>query len=102
MRVYVTIFLLTFIQASSATECEPVLKRFVSILTDKGELAAGNNSYIEKFSASEFSGACKVTHGKMVYTLYLHPDNVSIVLSSVVAKSGIVKFHGPFYSAYKK
>lgn len=85
-----------------AAECELVLQRFVSILTEKGELATDENIYKKKFSRDEFDESCVVTHQGKEYLLYLHPDDVSIVISSKDTTSGKLKFLGPFYSAYKK
>lgn len=87
---------------SYAEECELILHKLVEKLDQQGKLASGENIYLKKFSAKEFSSSCKVSYKSKDYVLYLHPDEVSIVVSFAEEDTGYKKFKGPFFSAYKK
>ncbi|WP_299771878.1 hypothetical protein [uncultured Pseudoteredinibacter sp.] len=102
MRIIVALSLVILTQSTLAAKCEPVLSNLVKILTNKGDLAPDKNTYARKFSANEFSSSCELQHGGQDYTLYLHPDNVTIVVAHIEPKTNVVMFKGPFYSAYKK
>jgi len=102
MRIIATSILVLVANTALAVECEPALHNLVKILSNKGDLAPGKNVYIKKFSASEFSGSCETTFEGQEYELFLHPDEVTIVVSHTDPESDVVKFQGPFYSAYRK
>lgn len=85
----------------AAIECESVLIRFTSILTEQGELAENNNVSDIEFDDEKFK-TCEVTHKDKNHTLWLHSDNVSIYISSKLFNSDKNIVQGPFYSAYKK
>jgi hypothetical protein len=102
MKTCAAITLLAVSQGALASDCDLILQRFVSILTEKGELAEGNNTYTKNFHAEEFDESCQVIKNDKKYVLYLHPDDISIVVSSKVESTGKTIYQGPFFSAYKK
>ena len=61
----------------------------------------GKNLYKKKLNDKEFAESCRVNYHKKEYTLYLHPDDASIVISSKDT-TGTVVYQGLFYSAYRK
>jgi hypothetical protein len=101
MRILITFCALLTSYSVSAIECELILKRFVSILTTKGELAENSNISNVKFNSENYE-TCEVTHKDKNHTLWLHSDNVTIYINSKLNGSNKSIVQGPFYSAYKK
>jgi hypothetical protein len=102
MRFIVLLSLILFLHPAVASECALVLNNLVKIITNNGGLAPGKNVYRKKFSASDFDDSCSTAFGGKEYLLYLHPDDVTIVVAHTDPASNITKYQGPFYSAYKK
>jgi len=102
MKIILGIGISLFTSLGQAAECDLALQNLVKKLDNKGSLYAEKNVYLNKFIASEFDETCSVIHKAKEYILYLHPDDVSIVISFKDEKTGFKRFHGPFNSAYKK
>ncbi|QDP00664.1 hypothetical protein [Thalassotalea sp. PS06] len=94
-------FTLIFLTPSLfAAECDPALNNLVKILSEKGELEPTANLYDKKLDKEIFFDSCDTTYQGKQYELFLHSDEITIVIS--YTESGVVKLKGPFYSAYSK
>lgn len=102
MRKVIAAILVFASSICHAEDCELILHKLVEKLDQKGDLATDKNIYLKKFSADEFSSSCYVRYKDLDYVLYLHPDEVSVVVSFVDSSTGNKSFKGPFFSAYRK
>ena len=102
MKIFFALISILFANIALSAECEPALHNLVKILSGKRELTSGKNTYAEGFDEAEFSGSCETTYEGQKYKLFLHRDQVTIVVARKEATSDLVEYQGPFYSAYRK
>lgn len=102
MRTLLIIVSFVLAPISLASDCELALNNLVKILSDKGALAAGKNIYPKQIDRTEFINSCNTHFKGTNYTLYLHRDNVSIVVGIIDDGSSPSTLKGPFFSAYRK
>jgi hypothetical protein len=100
-KALATILLFIFCLSAKAVECEPVLKRFFSIIEANGELKVDSTNVSADLDKTKFTTCYLMSNGRE-FTLLLHSDEKTIYIVSNESPNKKSVLWGPFFSAYRK